>query len=120
ATLVALANAPTFGGGLRIAPDAVFDDGLMDVVIADELTPWQIIRLFPRLYNGSHVSNPAVHMMRARQVTIEPGPGISPPRVFGDGEDLSALPLTATMMHRAVPLLAPSPPPRVRRPAHRR
>ena len=109
ATLVALANAPTFGGGLQIAPDAQFDDGLMEVVIADALTRRQILRVFPRLYRGTHLSHPAVHVTRAREVTIEPGEGVAPPQAFGDGEEVSLLPLTATMVPSAVPLLAPTP-----------
>ncbi|MGC0142564.1 diacylglycerol/lipid kinase family protein [Pseudactinotalea sp. Z1732] len=120
ATLVALANGPTFGGGLKIAPNAEFDDGLMEVVIADALNRRQILRIFPRLYNGTHLSHPAVHVMRAREVTLEPGGEVPPPRAFGDGEDLFALPLTAKVLPRAVPLLAPSPESSPRRPAHRR
>jgi len=117
ATLVALANAPTFGGGLRIAPDALVDDGFMDVVIADGLSRREIVRVFPRLYRGTHVGHPAVRIVRAREVTIEPGDGAPPPRAFGDGEDLAALPLQARVMPAAVPLLAPAP---RTRPAHRR
>lgn len=117
ATLVALANAPTFGGGLRIAPDARVDDGLMDVVIADGLTRRHIAAVFPRLYRGTHVSHPAVRIVRAREVTLEPGSAAPPPRAFGDGEDLAPLPLRATIVPGAVPLLAPAP---RSGPAHRR
>lgn len=117
ATLVALANAPTFGGGLQIAPDAQFDDGLMDVVIADGLSRREILRVFPRLYRGTHLTHPAVHVTRAREVTLEPGNGVVPPPAFGDGEEVASLPLIATMVPSAVPLLAPTP---RAGPAHRR
>lgn len=104
-TLVALANAPSFGGGLKIAPGAAMDDGLMNVVIADALTRRQILALFPRLYAGTHLSHPAVRVVQARVVTIEPGE-IPPPTPFGDGEELPPLPLTARVVPRAVPWLA--------------
>src|SRR5699024_2311705 len=97
-----------------------FDDGKMEVVIGDALNRRQIMRIFPRLYNGTHLSHPAVHVVRAREVTLEPGGRVTPPRAFGDGEDLAPLPLTARMMHRAVPLLAPTPRQPPPRPAHRR
>lgn len=106
ATLVALANAPSFGGGLKIAPGAVMDDGLMEVVIADALRRHQIVRLFPKLYQGTHVTHPAVTIRRARVVTIEPG-DVPTPTAFGDGEELAQLPLTARIVPHAVGLLAP-------------
>lgn len=106
ATLVALANAPSFGGGMRIAPNARFDDGLMDVVIGDGLRRGQILRLFPSLYAGRHLSHPAVHVHRATQVVIEPAGRPAPPPAFGDGEYLAPLPISAILRPGAVPLLA--------------
>lgn len=109
ATLVALANAPSFGGGMKIAPDALVDDGLMDVVVADGLRRHQILCLFPRLYAGTHLSHPAVRVYRATRVELEPFGRPVPPPAFGDGEYLSPLPISATLRPGAVPLLAPSP-----------
>ncbi len=106
ATLVTVANGPTFGGGMRIAPEAKVDDGLLDVVLADGLSRREVLGLFPKLYRGTHVGHPAVQIRRAREVIIEPGPGVRPPRAFADGEDLSALPLTARVAPGAVHLLA--------------
>lgn len=106
-TLVAVANGPYFGGGMKIAPDARLDDGLADVVIGGALTPWEVVRLLPRIYSGSHVRHPAVEVVRAREVTIEPLPGHpAPPDAMGDGEAVGPLPMTVTVEPGAVRLLA--------------
>ncbi|MCK6209166.1 diacylglycerol kinase family lipid kinase [Georgenia sp. EYE_87] len=107
-TLVAVANTRSFGGGLLIAPGAEPDDGMLDVVIADGLSRSRLLRLFPRLYRGTHVTDPAVHVHRARSVLIEPllARGAAPPVAFGDGERLDALPLQCDLHPRAVGVLA--------------
>lgn len=92
--LVAVASSPQFGGGLRIAPDAEVDDGLLDVVYATELTRRGILRLFPRLYRGGHLAHPAVHVLRTRAVVVTAsGDGRVPPVAFADGEVVGQVPL---------------------------
>ncbi|MFC7406709.1 diacylglycerol/lipid kinase family protein [Georgenia alba] len=107
-TLVAVANTRLFGGGLKIAPDATPDDGLLDVVYADGLTRAQVLAVFPRLYTGAHVDHPAMHVRRARSVLIEPVPslGAVPPQAFADGEPLFSLPVQCDLHPRAVGVLA--------------
>nr|KEP23221.1 diacylglycerol kinase [Georgenia sp. SUBG003] len=109
-TLVAVANTRSFGGGLLIAPDAEPDDGLLEVVIADGLRRSELLRIFPRLYRGTHVSHPAVQVRRARSVVVEPllSRGAAPPVAFADGERLDALPLQCDLHPRAVGVLARS------------
>lgn len=69
-TLVAIANGPQYGGGMRIAPTARRDDGLFDVYVADQLSPLQLLGLLPRVYTGSHVKHPAIRLLRGREVHI--------------------------------------------------
>lgn len=106
-TLVAVANTRCFGGGLLIAPDAEPDDGLLDVVIADGLSRSALVRLFPRLYKGTHVRHPAVQVRRARSVLIEPAParGAVPPVAFADGEPIGPLSLQCDAHPGAVRVL---------------
>jgi diacylglycerol kinase (ATP) len=105
-TLVAVANTPWFGGGLKIAPGAVLDDGLLEVVVAGPLTRPGIMRIFPGVYAGRHVHHPAVQVFRSRTVRIEPSPiGPTPPVAFSDGERLGPLPLEAEIHPGAVRLL---------------
>lgn len=106
-TIVAIANGPYLGGGMKIAPSAQIDDGLLEVVIAQGLSAWQMVRLFPRIYEGTHVQHPAVEVLRAREVVLQPWDGYpAPPDAHGDGERIGALPMTVRVEPGAVRLLA--------------
>ncbi|MBO0900329.1 diacylglycerol kinase family lipid kinase [Cellulomonas sp. zg-ZUI222] len=106
-TVVAVANTPWFGGGLPIAPDAVPDDGLLDVVLAGPLTRRQALGVFPRIYRGKHVDDPRVQVLRGRRVLVEPAPalGPAPPVAFADGERVDALPLLVEVVPGALGVL---------------
>ncbi|GEL93529.1 diacylglycerol/lipid kinase family protein [Cellulomonas composti] len=108
-TLVAVANAPWFGGGLHVAPDALLDDGLLDVVLAGPFTKPGVVRIFPGIYRGRHVHDPRVQIRRSRTVLIEPVPtiGATPPPAFADGERIGPLPLRAELVAGALQVLAP-------------
>lgn len=106
-TLVAVANSPSFGGGMRIAPDARLDDGLLDVVVAGPLTRAGLVAIFPRVYTGDHVRHPACQVLRSTRVLVEASPlGPPPPETFSDGEPLGALPLQVEVRPGAVRVLA--------------
>ncbi|ROS30644.1 diacylglycerol kinase family protein [Cellulomonas sp. PhB150] len=96
-TLVAAANVPWIGGGLKIAPDAVMDDGLLDVVLAGPFTKPGVVKIFPGIYQGKHLGHPAVEVRRSRSILIEPleSAGPHPPVAFADGERIGPLPLLA-------------------------
>ena len=96
--LVALGNARSYGGGMRMCPGASLTDGLLDVVVVNPLTRRRLIALFPRLFKGTHVSDPAVEVHRARTVVLEG----SPLPVYADGEPFGQLPLTCEVVPGAL------------------
>lgn len=106
-TLVAVANVPWIGGGLKIAPDAVVDDGLLDVVVAGPFSKVGVVKIFPGIYGGKHVAHPAVEIFRSRSVLIEPMTGLGglPPAAFADGERVGPLPLRVTVEPGALSVL---------------
>src|SRR5438128_2608422 len=69
---VAVAIGPRYGGGMRIAPRAVVDDGLFDVCIVGDVTPVELLALLPRMYAGTHAAHRAVEFFRCRDLAIEP------------------------------------------------
>jgi diacylglycerol kinase (ATP) len=71
AYLVAVANGTTFGHGMRIAPKARSDDGLFDVVLVEGVSRPVILSALYRVYNGSHLTHPAVRYAQAHTVRIE-------------------------------------------------
>lgn len=107
ATLICVANSKDFGGGMRIAPEAEPDDGVADVVIGGPLSRSALLRLFPKVYRGAHMSHPQVSMTRGRVVVIEPEPGLGqlPPPAMADGEAVGPLPLRCEVVDSAVRVL---------------
>jgi diacylglycerol kinase (ATP) len=99
AMLVALGNAPSYGGGMKVCPDARLDDGLLDVVVVGPLSRRRFLRLFPRVFAGTHVNDSAVTVQRAREVTLD-GPRTA--SAYADGERLGGLPLTSTVVPGAL------------------
>jgi diacylglycerol kinase (ATP) len=93
AMLVAVGNGPSFGGGLRICEGAVLDDGLLDVVVINPVSKARLVRVFPQLYRGTHVTLPQFERHLVREVTLS-SPGIV---AYGDGERLGPLPMTTTI-----------------------
>ena len=61
-------NLPRFGGGMRIAPEARIDDGLLDLVIVKEIPRLSLVAVFPKVYAGKHVGHPAIELLRTRRV----------------------------------------------------
>lgn len=69
--LVAVVNSPFAGGGMMFSPTARVDDGLLDVVIASQLTRSALVREMARIHSGGHVKNPRVSISRGARVRIE-------------------------------------------------
>lgn len=102
ATLVAVGNGSSYGGGMRICADAVPDDGLFDVTVVGACSRTTLLTVFPRVYKGTHLSHPAVTVHRARTITLE-APAAT---AYADGEPLGPLPVTARCVPAALRLLA--------------
>jgi len=90
AMMVSVGNGPSFGGGLRIAEGALLDDGLLDVVIIKPMSRTSLVRTYPKLFKGTHVTHPQYEHHLVRTVTIA-APGIT---TYADGERFGDLPLT--------------------------
>ena len=98
AMLVAVGNIPSYGGGLRITPDAVLDDGEFDVVVVAPVSKATLVRVFPRVRRGTHLAHPAVSMRRARTVRLDAA-GVT---AYVDGERLGPLPRSFEVVPAAV------------------
>ncbi|MGH3473532.1 MAG: diacylglycerol kinase [Aeromicrobium sp.] len=105
AMLVAVGNAPSYGGGLRMCEGAFVDDGLLDVVVINPLSKPRLMRVFPMLYRGTHATIPEFERHQVREVTLS-SPGIV---AYGDGERLGPLPMTVTVRPGALRMLVPRP-----------
>lgn len=105
-TLVAVANTRVFGGGLIISPDSRVDDGWLELVIAENLSRVDILKIFPKLKDGSHVSDLRVRITKVKDVSItQSSNGATLPAAFADGELVGAAPLRIKVAPRALRVL---------------
>ena len=91
AATVVVANSAYYGKGMKIAPAAEVDDGLLDVVVIEAGSKVDLLRSLPTVYDGAHVVRPEVTVLTGTRVEIR-GRARSPIPVGGDGERLGALP----------------------------
>lgn len=90
AMLVAIGNGKSYGGGMNVCPQAQLDDGLFDIVILEPVSKIEFIRVFPKVYSGSHISHPAVRSFRAEKVSIN-----ADAVAYADGERIGPAPVSA-------------------------
>ena len=107
AMLCAVANATCYGGGMRIAPNALIDDGLLDVVVVGDVGTVGFLRSFPRVFKGTHLSHPKVTALTGELVLIESD---RPLPVLADGEIVGKTPVSFKILPRALTILSPAPP----------
>jgi diacylglycerol kinase (ATP) len=101
ATLIAVGNGSSYGGGMRICADAVMDDGLFDVCVVGPCSRGTLLRVFPRVYRGTHPGHPVVTVHRAARVRL----AAEDVTGYADGEPVGPLPLVAETVPKAVRLL---------------
>lgn len=103
ALMVSAGNGVSLGGGMKITPDALLDDGLLDIMLVRPLSRIAFLRIFPRVFRGTHTTASVVTMRRARRVRIEAD---APIVVYADGERITPLPVDLEVEPRALRVLA--------------
>ncbi|MBH0098612.1 diacylglycerol kinase [Salinibacterium sp. NSLL150] len=94
AALVSVGNNVSLGGGMKVTPDAILDDGLADVLVVEALSRLAFLRVFPRVFSGKHLSDPRVTVYRAKRIRIESEDIMA----YADGERFAALPIDIKMV----------------------
>lgn len=101
---VAVGNVGQYGGGLRICPQAVVDDGLLDVVSLGRATIVAVATAFLRSYRGTHLKQANITSTRGSAVVISAN---KPLNIYADGERVGPLPALVEIAPRAVKVLVP-------------
>lgn len=104
---VATANTPCYGGAMRIAPGADAFDGILDVCMVTQISRLRVVRLIPRVMNGSHVTLPEVRLLRTRSLSVEAAEQNADIEVWADGEPLGRLPARLEVVSGAVRVVVP-------------
>ena len=103
AMLVAFANAPAYGDGVRIAPHARLDDGKLDICVVGNMGKARLLRLFPSVYSGSHLSIPEVKYFQTESLRLETE---QPMDVYADGEYVCRTPVEVSVERAALRVIA--------------
>jgi diacylglycerol kinase (ATP) len=102
--MVAFANGPTYGGGLRIAPAADFADGQLDVCFVREVGKARLLRHLPKVFSGRHTSLSEVEYFKASHLRLETE---VPLDVYADGELVCRTPVEVGVVPKALRVIAP-------------
>ncbi|MCL6457987.1 MAG: diacylglycerol kinase family lipid kinase [Gorillibacterium sp.] len=103
--LVAAGNIPYYGGGMKICPSAVPDDGLASLCVVSGINRWQLLRFFPLVFSGSHEGHRAVQIFSGRRVEIIPS---HPLAVQADGEPVNTERLLIEVLPGVLPVIKPT------------
>ncbi len=102
---VAFGNAPSYGGGMRIAPRAEFTDGKLDLCFVRQTSKARLLRLFPTVFSGKHLGIKEVEYFQTERVQVE---SETPLDVYADGEFICQTPIEVTGAPRAIRVILPS------------
>jgi YegS/Rv2252/BmrU family lipid kinase len=103
---VGACNSQSYGGGMRAAPDALLDDGLLDVLVLEDVSKLSFLaRILPKVFRGSHTREPSVKSFRAGEVAISAD---RPLTLYADGDPIARLPARVKALPGAVSVLVPA------------
>ena len=97
AMLIAIGNGQSYGGGMRVCPAANINDDLLDVMVLSPISKPEFLRVFPKVYAGTHIEHPAVRILQGKKVRIR-----SEAVAYADGERVGPLPVEAESVPSAL------------------
>lgn len=96
AMLIAIGNGRSYGGGMYVCPQAQMHDGLFDVMILEPVSKIEFLKVFPKVYSGSHITHPKVRIFRTKRITL-----IADAIAYADGERIGPAPISAECVRDA-------------------
>jgi len=88
AMLIAIANGPSYGGGMLICPGADHADGILDLLILNRVSIFELLKVFPKVYSGKHITHPAIEVIQGKHILVN-----AQAKAFADGEFVGDLPV---------------------------
>jgi YegS/Rv2252/BmrU family lipid kinase len=102
---VGVANSKCYGGGMRAAPGAMLDDGLLEIVLLESVGKLEFLtKILPKVFKGSHVNEPRVKVFRTEEIALSSD---RPFTMYADGDPIGELPLRVRALRGAVRMLVP-------------
>jgi diacylglycerol kinase (ATP) len=109
--LVVVGNSISYGGGMKVTPDASLVDGELDLCLLSEVSKTTFLKTFPKVFRGTHVDHPAVRMARATRVRVESDRHVI---VYADGERVGPVPAAFEVVPASLPVVVGPNPPAIR------
>ncbi|WP_134683591.1 diacylglycerol/lipid kinase family protein [Brevibacillus migulae] len=103
AWMIVVSNIANYGGGMQICPHAVSDDGRAEVCVISNISRWQLLRAFPKIFTGEHTSHPAVRFYHGRSIRVESEDSLD---VHADGEAIAKTPVTVALLANRLRIIA--------------
>jgi diacylglycerol kinase (ATP) len=104
AMLCVVSNSGVFGGGMLVVPEASVTDAKLDLLILNKISRFKLVKIFPRVYKGTHVTDPSVELLEATKVEIA-AEGMP---IYSDGEYVGQAPFKATVVPASLLVIAPA------------
>jgi diacylglycerol kinase (ATP) len=101
--MMSVGNGVSLGGGMKVTPTALVDDGLLDILVVGPLTRIQFLRIFPKVFAGTHIEDPRVRIIKAKKIRIEADDVVA----YTDGERFASLPIDIEVKPGALKVFAP-------------
>ena len=101
--LASFANAPYYGDGMHVAPQAVMDDGKLDLCLIHPVNPLKLVSVFPSVYFGRHLGIEEVEYEKAERVHVD---AASPIDIYADGEYVCKTPVEIAVERNALRVIA--------------
>jgi diacylglycerol kinase (ATP) len=98
-------NSHRYGGGIKIVPQALIDDGVLDYCLVHKTSRFQLLKTLPRAYTGSHVRSAFVETGRGQNFSFE---SERPMEVYADGELVTQTPVKFGLAEGKLKLVVPS------------
>ena len=102
---VGVCNSKAYGGGMYAAPQAVLDDGLLDVILGGETSKRHFLfRTLPGVFKGTHLEDPSISCFKGETIDVSAD---RPFVMYADGDPLAELPCTVRVRPRALHVVVP-------------
>jgi YegS/Rv2252/BmrU family lipid kinase len=102
--MAAFGNTKCYGGGINITPNALMDDGWLDICIVNKINKVKLLLLFPSAFKGNHIKFTEVNLYRAKTISIN---SEVPLQLLGDGELICQTPVLLEVVPKALKVIAP-------------
>jgi diacylglycerol kinase (ATP) len=99
--LIAVGNGSTYGGGMKVCPGADVHDGVAEVLVVGEISKFSLLRLFPKVFNGSHIRHPATRILTGRDFVMHAPDQIA----YADGERIGPAPVRISVQADAIQII---------------